>query len=222
MSDPTIVALPTPGSTGPPPLRSPLAGTLDALGAITAVEGSAVLTRSFGDPDGEAAAIASALGVADVTVRAKIDLRGNVDDAYAGSDGDVWARIANGWALVFAPPGPVDDRVAAMAERGGPSTMVTDATHLLAGLALAGPHVPEAVARVSSWDPATLAPDAATGAPIADVRAIVLRRDTNVPILELYVAMESARYAWRSVLEVVTELGGRAVGWDALRAHGWR
>jgi glycine cleavage system aminomethyltransferase T len=222
MSDPTIAAVPTSGSTGPPPLRSPLAGALESLGAITGVEGSAEVTRSFGDPDGEREAIASALGVADVTVRAKIDLRGHVDDAYAGLDGDVWARIADDWALVFAPPGPVDDRIDSMAERGGPTTMVTDATHLFAGLALAGPHVPEAVARLSSWDPATLAEGAATGAPIADIGSIVLRRDTSMPLLEIYVAMESARYLWRSVLEVASELGGCVVGWDALRAHGWR
>jgi glycine cleavage system aminomethyltransferase T len=222
MSDPTIVTLPTPGSAGPPTLRSPLAGALARLGAITDVEGAAEITRSFADPDGEHEAIASTLGLADVTVRAKIDLRGRVDDAYIGLESDVWARMAADWAVVFAPPGPVDERVASMAERSGPSTMVTDATHLLAGLALAGPLVPEAVGRLSSWDPASLAAGSATGAPIADVRAIVVRRDTDAPLLEVYVAMESARYAWRSVLDVVTEIGGRAVGWDALRSHGWR
>jgi hypothetical protein len=34
--------------------------------------------------------------------------------------------------------------------------------------------------------------------------------------------MELARYAWRSILEVVERLGGQPVGWDALREQGWR
>ena len=77
--------------------------------------------------------------------------------------------------------------------------MVTDATHLFAGYALCGPALPELLARTSGWNPATLAPGAATGAPIADVRAIVVRRDLEVPVLEVYVATELARYVWETL-----------------------
>ena len=104
----------------------------------------------------------------------------------------------------------------------GTGAMVTDVTHLYAGFALAGPSLSDALARLTSWDPSGLDVGSATGAPIADVRAIVRRREASEPVMEVWVAMEFARYAWRSILEVVERLGGEPVGWDALRELGWR
>ena len=89
--------------------------------------------------------------------------------------------------------------------------MVTDATHLFVGFALAGPELPEVLARLTSWDPASLAEGEATGAPIGDVRAVVVRRDLPLPVLEAYVATEFARYAWETVLDAVSA-GGRGAG----------
>ncbi len=109
-----------------------------------------------------------------------------------------------------------------MQAAAGTSAMVTDVTHLYAGFALAGPSLPDALARLTAWDPSTLDAGTATGAPIADVRAIVVRREVSVPLLEVWVAMEFARYAWRSILKVVERLGGEPVGWEALREQGWR
>ena len=43
-----------------------------------------------------------------------------------------------------------------------------------------------------------------------------------VSILEVYVATEYARYAWERLVDVVEGLGGGPVGWQALRAQGWR
>jgi len=103
----------------------------------------------------------------------------------------------------------------------GEGTMVTDATHLFVGFALAGPELPEALARLTSWDPALLATGEATGAPIGDVRAVVVRRDLPLPVLEAYVATEFARYAWETVLDAVRRAGGTPVGWSALRGEGW-
>jgi glycine cleavage system aminomethyltransferase T len=99
--------------------------------------------------------------------------------------------------------------------------MVTDATHLLAGFALAGPELHTVLERTTSWDPSSLAPGEAAGAPIAEVGALLVRRDLSVPVLEVYVGTESARYAWEVLSGVVSELGGAPVGWQALRAEGW-
>jgi glycine cleavage system aminomethyltransferase T len=109
-----------------------------------------------------------------------------------------------------------------MQEAVGAAAMVTDVTHLYAGFALGGPSLSDALARLTSWDQSGLGVGGATGAPIADVRAIVRRREASVPVVEIWVAMEFARYAWRSVLEVVERLSGEPVGWDALRELGWR
>jgi glycine cleavage system aminomethyltransferase T len=208
--------------TSLPPLRSPLASIHAAFGSDVTIEGGAEIVRSYGDPERERAALSDTIGLADITVMSKIDIRGDVNPALSAALDDGVARIAKDWAVVFAAPGPTADRVAAMQVAVGTAAMVTDVTHLYAGFALGGHSVSDALARLTSWDPSGLDVDSATGAPIADVRAIVRRRAASVPVVEIWVAMEFARYAWRSVLEVVERLGGEPVGWDALRELGWR
>jgi glycine cleavage system aminomethyltransferase T len=213
---------PTAGAITTPILRSPLMSIHRAIGAVTQVDDGAEVVRSYGDTDAERVIITGAVGVSDLTVRGKIDLRGRIDDLVEPRADDVVARIAEDWTLLFAPPGPVTERVTSMASRAGHDAMVTDVTHLYAGFALAGPALPDVVARLTSWDPATLESGDATGAPVADIRAIVVRRQTSLQLLEIFVAMEFARYAWRSICDVVERLGGGPVGWDALHEQGWR
>jgi glycine cleavage system aminomethyltransferase T len=50
----------------------------------------------------------------------------------------------------------------------------------------------------------------------------MVRRDLSVPVLEVYVATELGRYVWGALSTMVAELGGAPVGWQALRAEGWR
>jgi glycine cleavage system aminomethyltransferase T len=208
--------------TSLPPLRSPLASIHAAFGSDVTIEDGAEVVRSYGDPDRERAALSDTIGLADVTVMSKIDIRGDLEPALASAHVDGGGRIAKDWAVVFAAPGPAADRVAAMQAAVGTAAMVTDVTHLYAGFALAGPSLWDALARLTSWNPSGLDVGSATGAPIADVRAIVRRREASVPVMEIWVAMEFARYAWRSLLEVVERLGGEPVGWDPLRDLGWR
>jgi glycine cleavage system aminomethyltransferase T len=226
VNDPRSTDTSTAAALTTPVLRSPLMSIHRANGAMTQVDDGAEVVRSYGDTDAERALLTGVVGIADITVRAKIDLRGQigglVDGLVGPGGGEVIARIAEDWALVFAPPGPVTERAASMASRAGQDAMVTDVTHLYAGFAIGGPAPAEVVARLTSWDPATLEPGDATGAPIADIRAIVVRRQTSLPILEIFVAMEFARYAWRSISDVVERLGGGPVGWDALHEQGWR
>lgn len=202
-----------------PVLRSPLASVHAALGAQLTTEAGAELVSSYADPEVERVTAARGVGIADVTVRGKIDVRGSVDREVAEEAGA--ARIADDWILLLLAPGPVAKRVASLQTRVGGGAMVTDVTHLYAGFALAGPAADDVVARVTSWDPSTLAVGAVTGAPIADVRSIVARRAAAVPVLEVFVAMEFAGYVWRSLLDASRPLDGHPVGWDALRAQGW-
>lgn len=205
-----------------PLVRSPLATIHAQLGADVAVEAGAEIVRSYGDVGAERAVIADAIGVADVTVRSKVDVRGEVDRVVTLFPADVVARIAVDWVVLLSPPGSVADRVASMQTAVGPAAMVTDVTHLYAGFALCGPLLADGVSRLSSWDPNTLERGTATGAPIADVRAIVVRPERPARLLEVYVATELSRYVWGAIVDVVERLGGQPVGWDALRARGWR
>ena len=202
--------------------RSPLARAHVDLGATFELEAGWEIPETYGEEASERALLRERVGFADITARAKIDVRGQVDGALSVVGDALVARVSDDWALVLGEPGAEDVLLPKMESATGADTMVTDATHLFGGLALAGPKLPDLLARLTGWDPASLTPGSATGAPIADVRMVVVRRDLELPVLEAYVATELARYAWETVLGVVRLLGGGPVGRRALRAEGWR
>ena len=205
-----------------PVRRSPLGRSHADLGAVPDQEAGWEFVAHYGDEAAERATLRKGIGLADMTARGKIDVRGRLEDALCPRAGDVLtARIAEDWALVLAEPGDEEVLVPKLESAAGADAMVTDVTHLFVGFALAGPALPDVFARLTSWDPASLADGEATGAPIADVRAVVGRRDLAMPVLEAYVAAEFARYAWETVLDAVRRTGGGPVGWRALRAEGW-
>lgn len=205
--------------TTTPIRRTPMSRHHERLGASVEIEAGWELPVVYAD---EGAHLQGSVGLADLTPRAKIDVRGSVDGALGATGDALVARIAPDWAMVLDAPGAEEILLPKLEQAAGPDAMVTDATHLFAGFCLAGPQLDDALARLTSWDPSTLAPGRATGAPIGEVRAIVVRRDLAVPMLELYTAAELARYAWETLYEVVERLGGGPVGWRVLRAEGWR
>jgi glycine cleavage system aminomethyltransferase T len=180
------------------------------------------IPASYGDDEAERGAIRDRVAIADVTARAKVDLRGRIPDALPTPADTVLARISAEWAVMLGGPDTEGRLMRAIEPLAGSGTMVTDVTHLFAGFALAGPDLADLLERTSSWDAATLAPGEAAGAPIVEVRALMVRRDLPVPVLEVYVATEFARYVWEALSGVVAGLGGGPVGWQALRAEGWR
>ena len=206
-----------------PVRRSPAARLSSRRGAVFVEEAGWEIPASYGDDDAaERAAIRDGVAIADITARAKVDIRGDLPDEIFGPAGSIVARISREWALVLGEPNAEADLVRAVEPLAGPRTMVTDATHLFAGFALAGPRLGEVIERATSWDLATLARGEATGAPIADVRALMVRRDVAPDVLEVYMATELARYVWETLAGIVGDLGGAPVGWQALRAEGWR
>jgi hypothetical protein len=132
-----------------------------------------------------------------------VDVRGRIPDALPSPADTVLARISAEWVVMLGAP-DAEGRLFRAIEP------------------LAGPDLVGVLERTTSWDPSTLAAGEATGAPIVEVRALVVRRDLPVPVLELYVATEYARYVWEALWGVVASLGGAPVGWQALRAEGWR
>ena len=204
-----------------PVCRSPLARSHADLGAVADREAGWELVAHYGDEAAERTTLRDKVAVADVTARGKIDIRGSLDGALSAAGDVLTARIADDWALLLSEPEGEEVLVPKVVSAAGDGAMVTDVTHLFVGFALAGPQLPEALARLTSWDPASLASGEATGAPIGDVRAVVVRRDLSLPVLEAYVAIEFARYAWETVLDAVLRTGGAPAGWRALRAVGW-
>jgi glycine cleavage system aminomethyltransferase T len=179
------------------------------------------IPATYGDDTAERALIRDRVAIADVTARAKVDLRGHLPESLPLPAATFVARVSPGWALVLGGPDAETRLVRALEPAAGPGVMVTDVTHLFAGFALVGPDLPGVLERTTSWDPTTLAPGEAAGAPIVEVRAVLARREFSVPMLEVFVATELARYAWEELSGVVAELGGAPVGWRALRAEGW-
>jgi glycine cleavage system aminomethyltransferase T len=180
------------------------------------------IPASYGNDEGERTAIRDRVAIADITARAKVDARGELPETLPVPDDAIEARISRDWAVVLGAPDTEAALLRSLEPLRGPHTMLTDVTHLFAGMALVGPSLPELIERATSWDLSTLAPGEATGAPIAEVRALLVRRDLAVPVLEVYVATEFGRYAWETLSAMVAGLGGAPVGWQALRAEGWR
>jgi len=198
-----------------PVRRSPLARSHADLGAVLDREAGWELVAHYGDEAAERGTLLEWVALADVTARGKLE------DALSAAGDVLSARMADDWAVLLCEPGGEDVLLPKVGAAAGAGSMVTDATHLFVGFALAGPELPEALARLTSWDPASLAAGEATGAPIGDVRAVVVRRDLPLPVLEAYVATEFARYAWETILDAVRRAGGATVGWRALRGEGW-
>jgi glycine cleavage system aminomethyltransferase T len=220
---PTDIAAASDVDLWTPIMRSPISRLQAELGARFEREAGWELPASYGDPHEERALLRSRIAVADVTARSKLDLRGRSPSGTAFDvDGELVARVSADWTLLLGPPRSVVERIVELEALLGDGGLVTDATHLFAGYILGGPRLPDAMARLTGWDIATLVPGSAAGAPIAEVRAVIVARDLAIPMIEIYVATEFARFVWRAILRVVQGLGGGAAGWEALRAEGWR
>lgn len=208
-------------ATAPAIRRSPLSRAHGELGASLEREAGWDLPTTYGDEAGERETLRRSVAIADITPRGKVDARGDIEPALGAATGAVVAAISPQWGMALTGPGDEEVLLPKMESASGPGAMITDATHLFAGFALGGPGLADLLARSTAWDPSTLAPGAATGAPIAEVRAIMVRREGVPSILEVYVSTELARYVWETLLGVAQGLDGGAVGWNALRAEGW-
>jgi glycine cleavage system T protein (aminomethyltransferase) len=230
MSDETQVltvepAAVTQSSKFAPVMRSPLTEHHRRLNAELVIEDGWELPRSYGDLERERRAIREGLGIADITSRGKIDIRGNVDSSLARvpqTRGAQLARLSRDWALVLTPAATHKSALHLMEQAAGRTTMVTDATSIYAGIALLGPRVPELLLRLTAVDLAHLTPGHSLVTQMLRIPAILLRRDLAAMVVEAYVASEFARYAWDAVFNAGHPLQPEPVGWDALRAEGWR
>jgi glycine cleavage system aminomethyltransferase T len=204
-------------------IRRPATARLSTRrGAVFVEEAGWELPASYGDDAAERAVIRDRVALADVTARAKVDVRGRVPGTLPLPEDALPARISPSWTVVFGPPDAEASMIDAIGAETGSDVSVTDVTHGYAGFALLGPDVPRVFERATAWDPSTLAPGGAAAAPVVEVPALIVRRDLSVPAFEVFLDVGYARYAWEELSRVVGALGGQPVGWQALRAEGWR
>lgn len=230
MSDePQVLTAEPPSDARPsrfaPVMRSPLSAQHGRLNAQLAMEDGWELPRNYGDVDRERRAIREGLAIADISSRGKIDIRGEVDSSLAQltqTHGAQLARLGRAWALVLTPAADLDSSFQLMQQSADRATMVTDATSIYAGIALLGPRVPDLLLRLTAIDLVALAPGHSVATQLLRIPGILLRRDLPMMVVEAYLPSEFARYAWEGVFAVGHPLEPEPVGWDALRAEGWR
>jgi len=227
-----------------PLMRSPMHRMHRALEARIAVEGCWEVPAAYAAGADERRVIDETVGLADITARGKVDLRGDLDALLerldlggpppargevaalaprGGAGAGLLARISGRWALALFGHADLEPRLAALMDAADSApAMVTDATSLHAGLLLAGPRTAAVVSRLGALDPARLEPATCVATRIAEIPAILVRNGLPGMALEVYVGSEYGRYAWETLLGAVRAQGGRPVGWQALRALGWR
>lgn len=215
---------PTAAQRGAPVMRSPITELHRRLGAQLGIQDGWELPRRYQDVDLERKAISTSLGIADITAKGKIDIRGAVNSVLSRlpeTRGATLARISRSWALVLTPPAGLESALQVMESAADRATMVTDATSIYAGIALLGPSVPELLLRLTAFDPSLLTPGQSVATQMLRMPAVLIRRDLPIIAVETYVPSEFARYAWEAVFETAQPLEPEPVGWDALGAEGW-
>ena len=218
---------PPPSSSLRPLMRSPAHAMHAQAGATLVEEGGWEVPAAYGQPAVERDAIREGLAVCDITARAKVDLRGPIDEILARlspAEGLVSARISGRWALLLSAPGTQAHYLTVGEAAAGETGLATDATSIYAGYAVCGPRALDFMERITPFDVRGLAPGAATGIQALKVPALLVScpAPLAIGVFELYVSSEYGRYAWESLLHLGASLDITPVGWDALRAEGWR
>jgi glycine cleavage system aminomethyltransferase T len=222
-----------------PVKRSPAHRHQETLGARFIPEAGWEIAASYESVDEERRAIRTGLAIADITARGKIDLRGEIDPVLAsltptrsldagrlaaadGAEPAVILRLSDDWALTLCEARSTESWFSSVEAVWKPEVaMVTDVTSLYSGFALLGPRRIDLLTRLTGFDLSMLDSATCAATRVAEVSAIVLRRDTLDDAIELYVGSEFGRYAWETLLDAGRGLGARPTGWEALRAEGW-
>jgi glycine cleavage system aminomethyltransferase T len=226
-----------------PVMRSPLHGGHERLGATFGHDGEWEYPAAYAH-EHEAAgrrAAERAIGVADVSARGKVDLRGAIDGLFTriARTSEGWepglivpiepapseehpglvAPISDRWAILFCPPASLETRLEELEEPvPGEPTLVTEVSSQYAGIALTGPATFDLLSRLTPFDLDELEPDSAVATRVLELTGILLHRD---PVVEVWVSSSSARYAWEAMLRIGERLGAAPVGRDALSERGW-
>ncbi|HEY8000942.1 MAG: hypothetical protein ACHQJ5_08105 [Vicinamibacteria bacterium] len=221
-----------------PEPRSPIEWAHRDAGARLEIRAGWRVVAAYGTARAEAAACSSSVGVADLSFLGKLELQGKpasvaaiVAELAEGaalapgqatlSEGVWWCPISARRVLAVTPPeatASVRDAVEAAAARAPEYVSVTELTTALCSNAVVGPLAREALARTTALDLRPRRFPEAGFAPVSVARTPgMILRQRGDRFLHLFGA-GYADYMWTVFVDAATQLGGRAVGTEALGA----
>lgn len=212
------------------PRRSPVHGQLEPLGPTWALHHGCPLALHFGDPQQERAARTGG-SLCDVSACVTIGLKGPgaaerlaqqapVPDAIYGSalrpDGSLLVRTGPDEFLIdggFTPRRPAAPGAGDSEPAPGVHVLVrADATFLLAGTLSRA-----VLAQTCGVDFDEMAPHRLIMTRLAGVSCAILPQPDDTPVYRIWADYSYGPWLWRTLAEILTELGGAIVG---AAAHG--
>lgn len=177
------------------------------LGASWTQCGEWRLPEAFGDAGQEAAQVRRAVGVQDVSVLGKLDVKGTAADAHFAQwewlEGVVAVlRVKPAHALVVTVPGResvVRELIVASVGRSPGCAHITEVTSALAAFIVAGPRSTDVLARLTALDLRSqkFADKASAQGELANVHATLHRNDwRELPAYLILVGRDVGEYAW--------------------------
>jgi glycine cleavage system aminomethyltransferase T len=219
-----------------PAARSPIEWVHRSAGARIATRAGWRVVTAYGPAAAEARACSRSVGVADLSFLGKLELQGDPGDIAAivaelaggalvapGSaalaDGTWWCPISADRVLAVTPPeatAGLREEAEAAAERRPGFVSVTELTTALGSNAVVGPLARETFARATALDlrPERFAEAGFAPVSVARVPGMILREGGD-RFLHLFGA-GYASYVWTVFTDAAEQLGGRAVGTEAL------
>ncbi len=221
-----------------PPARSPIEWVHRRAGARIATRAGWRTVAGYGTngADAESDACRRTVGVADLSFLGKLELQGDPDDVAAivadlaggarlapgqaaQADGTWWCPITSDRVLAVTLPestATVRDSLEAAADRRPGFVSVLELTTALSSNAVVGPLARETFARATALDlrPQRFAEAAFAPVSVARVPGMILREHGD-RFLHLFGA-GYANYVWTVFADAAEQLGGRAVGTEAV------
>lgn len=223
------------GARRPEP-RSPIDWVHRAAGARLANRAGWRLVAGYGAPEDEAAARRRAVGICDLSFLGKLELQGEAAELAAivaelaggaelepglatRADGVWWCPVSATRVLAVTPPertASVRDAAESAAGAARRYVSVHELTTALGSNAVAGPLARECFARTTALDlrPQHFPERGFAPVSVARTPGMILRHHSDL-FLHLFGA-GYAEYTWTVFTDAAVELGGRAIGFEAL------
>jgi len=194
------------------------------------------LLAHYGNVQSEVAAIATGIGLADISSCSKLRLDGPgvgrfasqlAPDGALTKPGDVATLDCNGPAIacrltdrtLFLTTSEANPTLLAERFSSLPETVATDLTMAMAGFILVGPRCEDLLGRVTALDlsTASVPPGRCSETSVAGVHALLVRPPRSTIIeTRVYVPPDVAEYLWDKLLHAGRDFGITAVGLESL------